>query len=144
MIVRILLTTLVFASVPYAWEPSAARGEYTSDTPDEEIALQFRFTADRSLEDLDPHRLEPSVRELPFVRAHRFYDDRHADANFVTLVVALSAPSPEELAALRDTLVGIPRTRVFAVDRTGRCRGLETLAPSELLTFAATDASARP
>jgi hypothetical protein len=73
---------------------------------------------------------------------YKIYDDRLSDADFVTLVVALHDPTPEQLTALRDALTGLPDVQAFAVDRSGDTHRLADLPIEQLLEVAATDALA--
>lgn len=103
------------------------------------VSLQFRFLAVRSYADINPSLIEPRIKGIPGVERFRLFDDRLSDANFVTLVVLMTAPTPAQLSALKDALDSIANVRTFAVDRSGRTHLLSTMPVERLVEVAASD-----
>lgn len=133
---------LLAGCVDAAQPPSRAQQPAVEKDVSVQTRLQFRFKSTRSLEDIDPSRIAPEVEALSFVVRYKIYDDRLSDADFVTLVVELHDPTPEQLTALRDALAGLPDVHAFAVNRSGDTHLVSELPIEQLLELAATDALA--
>ncbi len=103
------------------------------------MQLQFRFTAEESLEDIDPQRIEAVLSRLDQIERFKIFDDRLSDATFVTLVVVLRTAGKKELLALQTALTSIPRVRAFAVGRSGAVTVLDGLPPDRLREVAVSD-----
>jgi hypothetical protein len=104
------------------------------------VNLLFRFKAKASLDDIDPPRIGAAIRGLDGVERFKIFDDRLSDAIFVTLVVALSEPDPQHLAALHRALTSIPRVSAYTVDSSGALTPLERVSPKALPEVARADA----
>lgn len=100
-----------------------------------QLRFHFRLKPTRSMQDIDPPRIEAALAGLPAVHVKRIHDDRLSDASFVTLVIELRDPGPADLAALHRALTSLAGVRTYAVSVSGALTSLTGLAPERLPEF---------
>jgi hypothetical protein len=103
------------------------------------VNMAFRFKGRDSLADLDPARIVEAVHGVAGVERYKVFDDRASDANFVTLVVALSDPDHARLTSLHRALTSIARVSAYTIDAKGNLTPLDQTPPERLPEVAKTD-----
>ncbi|NJO03008.1 MAG: hypothetical protein HC880_16175 [Bacteroidia bacterium] len=79
--------------------------------------------------------METLIQDLPGLASFKIYDDRRADATFISLQVQLSDTSTATLEGLAGQLLSIPKVKIFVIPSSGNKVDLAKLPPQALRQY---------